>query len=214
MIFSKMPLRDKGFTLLELIIYVGLAGLTTTCLYEIFLTTINLYNRHEIFVNTTQELRAAISLLTSEIRMAGCDPTGSGNLGFINEEDSSGKDRYDTDEDSINFTSDIIYPYDGFALGANEKVNYYLYPSNTGLKKLGRRTGAARSAQPVAENIVDLSFSYFNANNENITSNPDLKEIGSVQIRITANSKKADPITKRKKELSVTSFIRIRNAKK
>jgi len=201
----------KAFTLAELLIYITLAGIVSTGLFETFLTTINLYNRNDQTVGTFQEIRSALLLMASEIRMAGCDPTGTGNFGFINEQDLSGKDRFDTDEDSLNFTLDNNYPYDGLANDPNEKINYYLYPSNGNFKKLGRKTGYLGNPQPIAENITFLKFTYFNKNNQDITQNLDLKNINLIKIEIKAESQKIDPLLKRRRKFILTTYVRIRN---
>ena len=164
-----------------------------------------------------QDLRASLGLMIRELRLAGYDPTGAGSIGFVDDAD----DRYDTDANSIRFTTDVTDTAgtgnpDGLTDGPNEDINYYLYTSG-GIQKLGRRTSGV-SLQPVAENITALAFTYTFADGgtgvpdetDGDTTN-DLDDIRSVQITVTAETAENDPLTKQKKTKAYTTTVKIRN---
>ena len=75
--------QQAGFTLLELVIAVGIFSIVLTAIYGLFNANLKTYASQEITMETTQDLRGAIALMVNEARMAGCDPTGVGGLGFI-----------------------------------------------------------------------------------------------------------------------------------
>jgi type IV pilus assembly protein PilW len=206
----RMISKEDGFSLVELFIYMVMLMVVLGALYNVFTTNTKSYSSQENSVEMVQDLRAAMHLMITEIRMAGCDPTDTGTIGFV---DDAADDRFDTDANSIHFTMDI----DGNGTIANsENINYYLYTSD-GVQKIGRRTGDG-DLQPVAENITGLTFSYhFDDGDTGVpdetdadTTN-DLVEIRSVQISITGQTAKADPITGVNKTRTQTSWAVVRN---
>ena len=222
--------KESGFTLVELLIAMTIGLIILAALSSTFLMQRKTYDIQEQIVEMVQTARAAMDMMTREIRMAGYDPTGTGGKGFINNAD----DRYDTDANSIHFTTDIGDGIDNDGDGrvdesdetfcdgdtndTNEDINYYLYTAN-GIQKIGRRTGGAGSPQPIAENITGLSFSYRFADggtgipDETDGDNTnDLDDIRSVQFSITVRSAKPDPnINGGYRTHTLTSFITPRN---
>lgn len=209
---KKIIFRNKGFSLVELLVYTLIFGIASTAMYTLFISNSKSASSQENTMEMTQDLRGAMDLLMREIRMSGFDPTESTNAGFI----SDANDLYDTDSDSIHFTMD--YDEDGALTGSNEDINYYLYIQD-GIQKIGRRTGSAGTPDPVAEYVTSLSFVYYDATGSQITpggSHPaftatNLSNIRSVQISITAETPNADAITGQKKTRTMTSRVRIRN---
>ena len=211
--------QQAGFTLLELVIAVGIFSIVLTAIYGLFNANLKTYASQEITMETNQDLRAVIALIVNEARMAGCDPTDAGGIGFINDDEGNNDNRYDTDGDSIHFTMDITDTAgtggpDGLLDGPNEDINYYLFTDTDGIQKLDRRTGAigSRARAVAADNITNLSFTYFNAVGTQLVPPLTLADIRSVGISITARTRKPDPTLKRFKTWTQTTRVRIRNA--
>nr|MBC8362436.1 prepilin-type N-terminal cleavage/methylation domain-containing protein [Candidatus Desulfatibia profunda] len=199
---------SSGFTLIELLVVIAIGGVLLTAIYELLNTNTKLYSSKENTMIMTQDLRAATDILIREIRMAGCNPTGAGGIGFQTNSD----DRYNTDANSIRFTMDT--DGDGATTSSNEDINYYLYTSG-GIQKLGRRTSGAGSPEPVAEYVTNLAFTYYNAAGAVLTpplSAADLGNIHAVDISITAETPKTDAITHVKKTHTMSTRVKIRNA--
>ncbi|KPA10747.1 type cleavage/methylation domain-containing protein [Candidatus Magnetomorum sp. HK-1] len=202
---------QKGLTIMEVVIYVCLISTITIICHQFYQVNINTYKiereRSELF----QDLKTAISMISKDIRLCGCDPLNSGNMGFVNESDD--KDRFDTDSNSIHITADLVYPWDGKATEINERVKYFLYSSVNGLYKLGRCTGNSIRPQPVAERIISMIFSYYDLSGK-IMSNPPtpLSAIGSVEIFLKSQSLHPNPITKKFDTYSLKNRVWIRNA--
>lgn len=209
--------KNRGFTLVELLIYIALFGVLSTFVYNLFIHNFKTHSSQQSTMAMTQDLRASLGLMVRELRMAGYDPTGAGGIGFVGDAD----DRYNTDANSIHFTTDVTDTAgtgnpDGLTDGPNEDINYYLYASD-GIQKLGRRT-AGGVPQPVAENIAALTFTYTFADGgtgvpdetDGDTTN-DLDDIRSVQITVTGETAENDPLTKQKKTKAHTTTVKIRN---
>ena len=130
-----------------------------------------------------QNLRAAMFFMAREIRMAGCNPTGGANAGFVT-----------ANVNTINFTMDLRGkdpddPADGDTGDPNENVTYALGDSNgDGSIEILRDTGGGQ--QPVAENIDALDFVYLDENGNITASNMAIR---SVQITIVARTGRGDP---------------------
>lgn len=210
MVSMKRLNNEKGFTLVELFIYMAIFIVVLGALYSILITNTKSYSSQENKVEMTQDLRAAIELMVTEIRMAGCDPTAVGGIGFLNNAD----DRYDTDANSIHLTMDT--DSDG-TIANSEDINYYRKTSG-GVQQIVRRMGDG-SEPVVAENITSLTFSYRFADADtgvpdetDADSTNDLNDIRSVQISITGETAKIDPVTGVKKTRTQTSWVVVRNA--
>ncbi len=166
--------KESGFTLVELLIAMTIGLIIMAALSSTFLLQRKTYDVQEQIVEMVQNARAAMDIMTREIRMAGYDPAGSANAGIVS-----------VTSDSINFTLDITDdtddaetgPPDGDTGDANENITYSLYTPADGIQKLGRKSTADAVNQPVAENIEDLQISQ-TGNSINIsliarTSKPD-----------------------------------------
>jgi|GEM_PF-2906241 len=219
MLSTKMANNEKGFTMVELFIYMAIFIVVLGALYSILITNTKSYSSQENKVEMTQDLRAAMELMVTEIRMACCDPTEAGSIGFVDNAD----DRYNTDANSIHYTTDS----DASGTIANsEDINYYRKTSG-GVQQILRRTGDG-SESIVAENITSLRFNYMYADGEksqdpsppgpgdpddtDADSTNDLNDIRSVQIRIDGETAKIDPVTGVKKTRTQTSWVAVRNA--
>ena len=124
-----------------------LAALSST-----FLMQRKIYDVQEQIVEMVQTARAAMDMMTREIRMAGYDPTDSAGAGIVT-----------VTSNSINFTLDITDdaetgPPDGDTGDSNENITYSLYTED-GIQKLGRKSTSTAVNQPVAENVEDLQIS-------------------------------------------------------
>jgi len=193
---------SSGFTLIELLIVMALGIILLTALTELLRTNSMLYSSKENTMIMTQDLRAATDIMIREIRMAGCNPTAAGGIGFQN--DSSGT--------SIHFTMDT----DGNGtIASSEDITYSRYQQN-GIWSLGRITGGATGL--VAEYINAVNFTYFNAAGTAYVAGQfplntaNLANIYAVDITINAQTPRNDPITRAVNTDAMTARVRIRNA--
>ena len=163
--------KERGFTLIELLIAMTIGLIIMAALSSTFLMQRKIYDVQEQIVEMVQNARAAMDMMSREIRMAGYDPSGLAGAGIVS-----------ATSNSINFTLDITDdagtgPPDEDTGDANENITYSLYTGD-GIQKLGRKSTAGAVNQPVAENIEDLQISQ--------TGN-------SINVSLIARTTKPDP---------------------
>jgi type IV pilus assembly protein PilW len=196
--------KNKGLTLIELLIALVLSSVLIVSLYRIFIGQQKTYTVQDQVADMQQNIRGAIDRMTKEIRMAGYDPQSTGNFGF---QIATSNGRI-TGSNSIAFTID--YNEDGIINNDDsEQIGFRL----NGLKLQKYSTGAIHW-QPVADNIESLSFLYTLADGTVTDSPADPKNIRVIKVTITAKTNMTDPEYKggdgyRRRTLS--SSIKARN---
>jgi len=160
--------KESGFTLIELLIAMTIGLIILTALSSTFLMQRKIYDVQEQIVEMVQTARAAMDMMTREIRMAGYDPSGLANAGIVS-----------VVTDKIYITMDLNG--DGALDDSDEHIVYDIYDN-----KLGRTVGPSANVnnpsvppyhQPVAENIENLQISQ--------TGN-------SINVSLTARTTKPD----------------------
>lgn len=173
---------EKGFTLIELIVAMAVAGIVMAGVYSAYYSQQKSFVVQDELAEMQQNLRAAMFFMAREIRMAGCNPTGGADAKIIQKDDST-----------IHFTMDLRGkdpddPADGDTSDPNEDITYTLADlDGNGITEIVRDTGAGQ--QIVAENIDALDFRYLDENGA-ITASAMLTR--SVQITIVARTGRGD----------------------
>lgn len=162
----------QGFSLVELLVAMAIAGVVMAAVFKIYTTQQDSYLVQEQVAEMQQNLRTAKYILTREIRMAGYDPTAAGAaFGFVS-----------AYGDSINFTMDIIGE-DGAVTFPGDDITYFVSDS-----KLERNEGAGN--QEVVENIEAVGFAYaFDADDD---GNIDTSANGNIIWAIDSDDTDAD----------------------
>jgi len=188
-LLEKHNTNDLGFTLIELLIAMTITTIVSAGIFTAYRSQQNTQLSQKQSVEMQQNIRAALYIMTGEIRKAGYDPSGANGAGIVNAGDGSNNlnrfiftyfdaNAWNDGEDNNN---------DGTKDEAGENlqsIEYYLYDSlSDGTIDLGRRNGARLDA--IAENIQSLQFLYLDADG-NIPAT--LSDIRSVQITIVATT--------------------------
>ena len=135
---------QRGFTLVELLVAMGLSAVVMAAVYSAYRSQQQSYIKQDLVAAAQQNLRAAMYVMTKDIRMAGFDPTDLTNS-------SNAFGITDARGDTLTFTSDL--DGSGGAPGGGETITYSL---NGNI--LERDDGGGN--QDVAENIVAVGFAY------------------------------------------------------
>lgn len=154
---------SAGFTLLELLVALCLSVITLSAVYVVYLSQQKTSLVQEAVAATQQNLRTAMYFLERDIRMAGCNPSGSAPAGIITASSSSLRftmdvrggegDGLDNDHDGLVDEPDEFY--DGDCLDAEEDVAYSLGDSDgNGVSDL------LRNGVPVAQNVEVMDLVY------------------------------------------------------
>jgi len=174
---------QKGFTLVELMVTMAIMAVVMAGVYSAYYSQQQSYIVQEQVSEMQQNLRGAMYFMAKEIRMAGCNPTGSADAGIVT-----------AGSNTINFTmdtrgQDIDDPPNGNVTNPNENITYILYDSDgDGTNDaLGRDTGTGNRL--VAQNVDALDFVYLDEDG-NVTAS--LLQIRTVQITIVARTGRAD----------------------
>ena len=193
----KIEISDQGFTITELLVAMAISGIVMTGIYSAYYSQQKSYITQEQVAAMQQNLRAAMYIMQREIRMAGCDPTGSAgasiqtpnanSITFTLDITGGESDGKDNDNDGSVDEADENRFSDGSCDDTNENITYSLYTAG-GVQKLGRDTGGGN--QPVAENIDALDFVYLDSN---ATPTATISDIRSVQITMVARTGREDP---------------------
>ena len=186
---------NQGFTMIELLVAMVVALLAMGAIYSTFLNQQKSYVTQQETAAMHQNIRAASFYMEKEIRMAGCDPTGSGTPGILS-----------ANQTLIRFTEDVTDGAggdpDGDVTDLNEDITYSLDANRNLIRTINYIDGGGANAverSVVAQNIDAIDFVYLN------NSSPpapiafpvaDPSAIRSVEITIvarTGNSTLASP---------------------
>ena len=172
--------KERGFTLVELLIAMTIGLIILTALSSTFLLQRDIYDDQEQIVEMVQTTRAAMDMMSGEIRMAGydpkgtmqrSDPTGAKFVGIPYDAnkleiyaDLNGDEDTDEPHEYIKYTMDSVFPFE-----------------------IRRDTGGGR--QEFALNIQSFTFDYFDSNGNSTTTTANIRQI---KITITARTSKPD----------------------
>jgi prepilin-type N-terminal cleavage/methylation domain-containing protein len=156
-----------GFSLVEMLVSTALFSLVLASMYLLYTTMLGTMSRGEMFSDLQQNARVGLHRMVQEVRMAGYDPSSAiplltpapkdfiraataGCLSFIGYQ--------------VNASADLTY-----------QISYYLEGTPSTLKRLAEpwdssqaKFGASGGAQPLAENIAALTFTYYDLDNREI----------------------------------------------
>ena len=174
--------NSKGFTLIELLITVAISSIVLLLVSQVFISTNKMNTIQENVASVQQDIRAAMDIMSTDIMMAGLDPSGSAaNAGFAD----NGSDTDDTDSNSIA----LKYDHDGD--GACDIVRCYYYDSANQRLMIRNNiwTDPGTTVQPLTadDTISTVTFSYTLAD-ESIDADPsgngNLADIRLVTVQI------------------------------
>ena len=199
----KIMRKDTGFTLLELMVAMAIAAILMAGIYTFYNNQLKTHITQQQMVDMQQDARAAMYLMTREIRMAGYDPLNS-----------TGATIRTANVAQMAFDSDSDGTADG---GINPNTERFFYALSNDIDGDGLADGTACDLErggwddslnpdnlnPVALNIEALNFVYLdNAGNTlnddgngNVTAN--IGAIRSVQITLVARSGEVVPVLMR-----------------
>ena len=200
--------RPAGFTLMEILVGLGLASVVLVIVIGIFTSMGKSFTTQNAAADAQQTARAAVELMIQEIRMAGFDPTGSAHAGIVTDFDKENGfyERHDdntfpTDATHLAFTIDAdmdgridqcAKKEDGeddeddesdgcTAKDDNAENEMIAFQLNDGaLEKY--RGGSAGWEDLTQNNVSDLNFTYYDGNGAETTA---VDAIRTVEISMT-----------------------------
>lgn len=185
------PTNEHGFTFVELLTTLVISVVILASLYSAYLTQQRSQVTQDQLVEMQQNIRAALGIMTSEIRMAGFDPQGTSGAGIVSATKNKVQFTFDRNENgsAADPNENITY---GFALAYDADGDGL---ADAGAAPLGRTTGGGGGAQSIAENIQAVEFVYLVGDAMKPTVAPAVSDLGSIRavtISILARAKNAD----------------------
>jgi prepilin-type N-terminal cleavage/methylation domain-containing protein len=171
-----------GMTLVEMIVALAIFAVVTTVVIGFLTDSRRTYSSTSDRAHYQQSLRAVLSLLTREIRSAGCDPVGVGFDGIAMATDTSLRCRMDLNDD-------------GNTLGVSpdEDITYVWDPAAAELQ----RTTIA-GTQIILRDVQRVQFSYFDRQGAALLATPlspdDLARVRFVEITIEGVLRRGEPV--------------------
>ena len=192
--------RPPGFTLVDILVGLGMASVIMVIVVGIFTTMGESFTTQNVAADAQQIARAAVELMVQDIRMGGLDPTGSAHAAVVDNfdvasgfhEDHDGKIE-PTDATHFAFTMDADMDgvidhcrSTGDASGCSEvhdNIHNELIAFRLNNGKLQRYRGDSAKWESLTENNVsNLNFTYYD---ETGTVTTAIDAIRSVEISMT-----------------------------
>jgi len=169
--------KERGFTLIELLIAMAVGLIVLSAVVSTFIIQRKTFDVQEQTTEMTQNARAAMDLMTREIRMAGYNPTGA-TFDGVTFNISELKIQADLNGGDLNNDGDTTS-------GSNETITYSYDGTNN---QIDRKIGAG-TPNALAENIQAFTFEYLDKNG----AGPETTSSDIRQIRITIEARTAKP---------------------
>jgi type IV pilus assembly protein PilW len=173
--------NQKAFTLMELMVAMGLGMVIIAAVTTTFNSQTKFYSSQEQINEMQQNARGAMDIISRELKLAGfknndgAPPTGLTASG-VNLDTTNLVIQADLDGNNLIDTT----------AGSLENISYSYDSTNNRIK---RRLGSAAS-DVLAENITNFTFTYLKADGTTATL---ASQIRQVKIDITARTAKPDP---------------------
>ena len=175
MMFSIKFRNLKAFTLVELMVSMGIGMVILAAVTTTFMSQTRIYNAQEQINEMQQNARGALDILSRELKMAGYKPNGGGFNG-VTYSTTQLRVQADLNSDGAISTSST----------ANEQITYAFDNAN---QQITRAVGSG-SAQILAEHISAFTFNYLDSAGAATTVSANIRQ---VTISITAKTAKPDP---------------------
>lgn len=174
-IIAEYSSSEKGFTLVELLVSIAIAGVLLVIVFSIF----NSLNRGMSGENTRvalqQGVRSAVNVMALDLRDAGLDPYNRGCFSLKKAEPGM-----------VSFSSDRNMN----GLYDNGETFTYSLEANNDINTLMLKDHDNSGAQPLLSNIEELLFIYFDERGQEIIDpNNNLDEIRTIEIRLAASAR-------------------------
>jgi prepilin-type N-terminal cleavage/methylation domain-containing protein len=181
--------KQAGFSLVEILIVILLSALILSAVSGVFVTQAKTYKMQELVIDTLQNSRQTMAMMTKEIRLAGYKTPESTLVGVAQ-----------ADATTLRILSDRNQ--DGAISGSSEDVTYR-YDANN-LKIL-------RNNNLLLDNVELLDFVYTLDDGSTTQTPANLAKIRKIKLTIRVRSSSVDPLSQNFKTYELTSEITPRN---
>lgn len=195
--------KRRGFTIVEILIAMTLSLILLAGAYKVFTSQEKTYGTQGQLTEAIQNARVGLDFITRDLLMAGyiaeqwITGVNAPNTDAVPgaspfTADASADDIEEAGASAITFEGDI-FSVAGEANAFTEMVRYSLSGTNLAREDWtwnGAAWGNSGGAQPIAENICALSFTYYDKDG---AATADRSKICLIKISITSRTEKPDP---------------------
>jgi len=174
-----MKFNKKGFTAIELLVSLAIMSIALSSIYSMYMSFIRTCTKEGVKIRVQQSVRSGLDMMIRDIRLAGLDPEGTGDFGIVAA--TSQRIQFTADRD-MDGELDDADSTDGIDAPDMEHMAYEYDGSGILKMVLYKADGNLETDEIMAENVTDLTFTYFDSNADT-TSNLD--EIRTVDIQMT-----------------------------
>lgn len=168
----------EGFTLIEMVVALGLSLVTVSAVYSLYVSELRAQLVREDILEMQQQARVVMDVVSREILMAGYDPRG------VNHDVDLSNDFFGITYDPGRLMIKADLNGNGFIAEAHEFITFVYDPTTYTLR---RNTGGGN--QPFGENIESFLVEYFD---EGGNATVDSTRIRQVKITVTARTEDPD----------------------
>ena len=169
----------SGYTLVEVVMALGLSLLTMSVLYSIYVTELRAQHVREDILDAQQRARVVVDLVSRELFMAGFDPAG------VNRDASPDNDFQGVRLDSTGLHVKADLNGNGITGDPNESI---IFSHDAQTRSLRRNTGGGN--QPFAEDIESFQVTLLDQQGHPTEISSEARE---VELRVTARTTVSDP---------------------
>jgi type IV pilus assembly protein PilW len=168
-------LSHAGFSMIELLIVIGILAILFTFMYKGFERLNRYYTAENVKASTQQSARIGIEMMVQDIRLAGLNPLGTAGAGIVAASPTSFQFTAD-----VNFDGDLDDPF--------ENITYDL--NGTDLRQRNSNLLLSPNFEVLLSNVTALAFAYLDDTGTAIpaadlaTRRADIRTVG---ITLTVN---------------------------
>jgi len=162
-------LSHAGFSMIELLIVIGILAILFTFMYKGFERLNRYYTAENVKASTQQSARIGIEMMVQDIRLAGLNPLGTAGAGIVAASPTSFQFTADA-----NFDGDLDDPF--------ENITYDL--NGTDLRQRNSNLLLSPNFEVLLSNVTALAFTYLD---DTGIPTANLADIRTVGITLTVN---------------------------
>ena len=171
-------MNKKGFTIIELLVAMVIAGIVSTLTINLFVRLVRSYQLEKVVSVTQQDLRHTMERIVIEIRNAGFDPKRSGEFGI----EDAGSKRFRFAQDTYDMN---LNDYNGVIdEGNKERITYRIDTAGNRLLKIEDEGTSVEKTKVILPNLQSdgCSFQYLDKGG---AETADVTDIVSVVINLS-----------------------------
>ena len=182
---NRIPIvqNNRGLTLVEVTVTAMILGMVLAVVCGVFFSSNQLHRKTNERVEIQNDTRLGLSIMTKELRHAGCDPMEFGVTGVVQAAADTVRVRADLDGDGTIQTTE-----------PSEDVLYFYDPAT---ETVFRNPGTG--AQAIVSNVTAMTISYLDGANNVLgplpLDNTLITQVRSISITITTDSQDAGQVT-------------------